>query len=155
MALFNTVITLDYGGKGRSSKVKMLLQKSRWEIMMTWIRVCTVEIVKCSIILSLKGKLMICNICKIWAWKESEKSKMTIKFFTMGCKRNLKKSPVLPTLPTPWDCSLPCSSIHGIFRQEYWSRFPFLLQRSSRPRDRTRVFLHCRQTRLSERQEVL
>ena len=24
------------------------------------------------------------------------------------------------------DCSLPGSSVHGIFRQEYWSKLPFL-----------------------------
>ena len=26
-----------------------------------------------------------------------------------------------PTLSDPMDCSLPGSSVHGIFRQEYWS----------------------------------
>ena len=29
-----------------------------------------------------------------------------------------------PTLCDPMDCSLPRSSIHGIFRQEYWSGMP-------------------------------
>ena len=28
------------------------------------------------------------------------------------------------TLSDPMDCSLPGSSIHGIFRQEYWSGLP-------------------------------
>ena len=30
-----------------------------------------------------------------------------------------------PTLCDPMDCSPPGSSIHGIFKQEYWSRLPF------------------------------
>ena len=29
-----------------------------------------------------------------------------------------------PTLSHPMDCSLPGSSVHGIFRQEYWSGVP-------------------------------
>ena len=29
------------------------------------------------------------------------------------------------TLRDPMDCSLPCSSIHGFSRQEYWSGVPF------------------------------
>ena len=29
-----------------------------------------------------------------------------------------------PTLSDPMDCSLPGSSVHGIFRQEYWSGVP-------------------------------
>ena len=29
-----------------------------------------------------------------------------------------------PTLSNPMDCSLPGSSVHGIFRQEYWSGVP-------------------------------
>ena len=34
-------------------------------------------------------------------------------------------SVVFPTLCDPMDCSLPGSSVHGIFRQEYWSGMPF------------------------------
>ena len=30
-----------------------------------------------------------------------------------------------PTLCYPMDCRFPGSSVHGIFRQEYWNRFPF------------------------------
>ena len=30
-----------------------------------------------------------------------------------------------PTLSDPMDCSPPSSSVHGIFKQEYWSRLPF------------------------------
>ena len=30
-----------------------------------------------------------------------------------------------PTLCDPMDCSPPGSSVHGIFRQEYWSGLPF------------------------------
>ena len=30
-----------------------------------------------------------------------------------------------PTLCDPMDCSLPGSSVHGLFRQEYWSGLPF------------------------------
>ena len=32
-----------------------------------------------------------------------------------------------PTLSDPMDCSLPGSSIHGIFRQEYWSGLSMIL----------------------------
>ena len=34
-----------------------------------------------------------------------------------------------PTLWDPMDCSPPGSSVHGIFRQEYWSGFPVLSPR--------------------------
>ena len=30
-----------------------------------------------------------------------------------------------PTVSDPMDCSPPDSSVHGISRQEYWSRLPF------------------------------
>ena len=30
-----------------------------------------------------------------------------------------------PTLFSPMDCSPPGSSVHGIFRQDYWSGLPF------------------------------
>ena len=33
--------------------------------------------------------------------------------------------PLCPTLRDPMDCSLPGSSVHGIFRQEYWSGLSF------------------------------
>ena len=29
------------------------------------------------------------------------------------------------TFPNPMDCNLPGPSVHGIFWQEYWSRWPF------------------------------
>ena len=42
------------------------------------------------------------------------------------CAKSLQ---VCPTLSDPLDCSLPRSSVHGIFsRQGHWSRLPFLLQ---------------------------
>ena len=31
-----------------------------------------------------------------------------------------------PTLSDPMDCSLPGSSVHGVFQQDYWSGLPFL-----------------------------
>ena len=31
----------------------------------------------------------------------------------------------VPTLCDPMDCSMPGSSVHGIFQQGYWSRLPF------------------------------
>ena len=45
-----------------------------------------------------------------------------------------------PTLRDPMDCSLPCSSIHGIFQARVleWIAIPFS-RGSCRPRDRTRV----------------
>ena len=35
-----------------------------------------------------------------------------------------KSLQLCPTLCNPMDCSLPGSSIHGIFQEEYWSRVP-------------------------------
>ena len=51
-----------------------------------------------------------------------------------------------PTLGNPMDCSLPGSSIHGIFQARVleWGAIAFS-RRSSRPRDWTRL-QHCRQT---------
>ena len=52
-----------------------------------------------------------------------------------GCKKQWNKSRTLcfcaqslqscPTLCSPMDCSLPGSSVHGIFQEEYWSGLPF------------------------------
>ena len=47
--------------------------------------------------------------------------------FLLQCKKVKSESEVAqscPTLSDPMDCSLPGSSIHGIFRQEYWSGVP-------------------------------
>ena len=45
-----------------------------------------------------------------------------------------------PTLCNPMDCSLPVSSAHGIFQQEYWSRLPFPTPGDlPNPRDRTHI----------------
>ena len=45
-----------------------------------------------------------------------------------GCGKERKKQSEVaqscPTLCNPTDCSLPGSSIHGIFQQEYWSGVP-------------------------------
>ena len=41
-------------------------------------------------------------------------------------KKESEVAQLCPTLCDPMDCSLPCSSIHGIFQQEYWSELPFL-----------------------------
>ena len=51
------------------------------------------------------------------------------------------------TLWDPTDCSLPGSSVHGIFQARIleWVAISFS-RGSSRPRDRTRVSLHCRKT---------
>ena len=35
-------------------------------------------------------------------------------------------APLCPALSNPMDCSPPGSSVHGIFRQEYWSKLPVL-----------------------------
>ena len=45
-----------------------------------------------------------------------------------------------PTLIDTMDCSPPGSSVHGIFRQKYWSGLPFFSSKaSSQPRDWTHV----------------
>ena len=43
------------------------------------------------------------------------------------------------TLCDPMDCSLPDSSVHGIFQARYWSALPFPSPEDCRPRDWTRV----------------
>ena len=51
-----------------------------------------------------------------------------------------------PTLCDPTDCSLPGSSVHGIFQARVLEWIAISFSRgSSRPRDRTRVYPHCRQ----------
>ena len=50
------------------------------------------------------------------------------------------------SLCSPVDCSLPGSSVRGIFHARVLEWVSIFFSRgSSRPRDRTRVFLHCRQ----------
>ena len=47
--------------------------------------------------------------------------------FLLQCIKVKSESNVVqscPTLSDPLDCSLPGSSIHGIFRQQYWSWVP-------------------------------
>ena len=47
--------------------------------------------------------------------------------FLLQCMKKKSESEVTqscPTLSDPMDCSLPGSSIHGIFRQKYWSGLP-------------------------------
>ena len=47
--------------------------------------------------------------------------------FLLQCMKMKSESEVTqlcPTLSDPMDCSLPGSSVHGIFRQEYWSGVP-------------------------------
>ena len=47
--------------------------------------------------------------------------------FLFQCMKGKSESEVTQsclTLSDPMDCSLPGSSIHGIFRQEYWSGVP-------------------------------
>ena len=48
--------------------------------------------------------------------------------FLLQCMKVKSESEVTqscPTLSDPMDCSPPGSSVHGIFRQEYWSGVPF------------------------------
>ena len=47
--------------------------------------------------------------------------------FLLQCMKGKSESEVAqscPTLSDPMDCSLPGSSIHGIFQQEYWNGVP-------------------------------
>ena len=47
--------------------------------------------------------------------------------FLLQCMKGKSESEVtqsFPTLSDPMDCSLPGSSVHGFFRQEYWSGVP-------------------------------
>ena len=47
----------------------------------------------------------------------------------------------------PVDYSLPATSVHGLFRQEYCSALPFPSPVSSQPKDQIHILslLHCRQ----------
>ena len=50
-------------------------------------------------------------------------------YFLLQCLKVKSESEVThlcPTLCDPKDYSLPGSSVHGIFQQEYWSELPFL-----------------------------
>ena len=69
--------------------------------------------------------------------KASQPSKLCV------CTKSLQ---LCPTLSNPMDCSLPGSSIHGISQARVleWVALSFS-RGSSRPRDQTRIYLHCRQ----------
>ena len=58
----------------------------------------------------------------------------------MKVKSESEVSQLCPTLSDPMDCSLPCSSVHGFSRQEYWSGVP------SPKRDQ--AFLKCCPTKI-------
>ena len=48
-------------------------------------------------------------------------------YFLLPCMKVKSQSEVAqlcPTLSSPMDCSLPGSSVHGIFQAEYWSEEP-------------------------------
>ena len=47
----------------------------------------------------------------------------------MKVKSESEAAQSCPTLQDPMDCSLPGSSVHGIFQQEYWSGCHCLLWR--------------------------
>ena len=49
-----------------------------------------------------------------------------------------------PTLHDPMDCSPPGSSVHGIFRQEYWSELPFPSRGFFPTQGSNPGLLHCR-----------
>ena len=79
------------------------------------------------------------SFSKAWKWKvksESEVAQVVYLKVTQSC----------PTPSDPMDCSLPGSSIHGIFQARIleWVAISFS-RGSSQPRDRTRGLLHCRQ----------
>ena len=63
-------------------------------------------------------------------------------FQGMKVKSESEVTQLCPTLSDPMDCSLPGSSVHGIFfRQEYWSGWP-LLSPSTSP-DLLVISGHC------------
>ena len=43
----------------------------------------------------------------------------------MKVKSESEVAQLCPTLSEPMDCNLPCSFVHGISRQEYWSGLQF------------------------------
>ena len=60
--------------------------------------------------------------------------------FLLQCMKVKNESEVAqscPTLSDPMDCSLPSSSIHGIFLQEYWSGVPLPSPTDSTVHDKT------------------
>ena len=60
-------------------------------------------------------------------WNSPGKNTGVSCHFLLQCKKVKGEREVAqscPTLSNPMDCSLPGSSIHGIFRQEYWSGLP-------------------------------
>ena len=63
--------------------------------------------------------------------------------YNLYLKKKIAQS--CPTLCDPMDCSLPGSSIHGILRQEYWSRLLFPSPWVFPTQGLNPGLLHCRQ----------
>ena len=60
-------------------------------------------------------------------WNSPGKNTRVGCHFLLQCMKVKSESEVTqscPTLGYPMDCSLPGSSVHGIFRQEYWGGVP-------------------------------
>ena len=60
-------------------------------------------------------------------WESPGKNTGVGCHFLLQCMKVKSESEVTqscPTLRDPMDCSLPGSSIHGIFQEEYWSGVP-------------------------------
>ena len=83
---------------------------------------------------------------ELMGWKRKWEIKDDYKGFYLSNHRTEKKesesevAQLCPTLSDPMDCSLPRSSIHGIFQARVLERVSISFSRgSSRPRDRTRV----------------
>ena len=68
----------------------------------------------------------------LWVLKRSKRNLPSVQFSSVAQS--------CPTLCDPMDCSLPCSSVHGIFQAIILEWIAISFSRgSSRPRDRTQV----------------
>ena len=74
-------------------------------------------------------------------WSKKKKKKTVMDSVYVPARKRSEVAQSCPTFCNPMDCSLPCSSVHGIFqaRIREWVAISFF-RGSSRPRDRTRVF---------------
>ena len=61
-----------------------------------------------------------------WDSPGKNTSGLAFPFQCMKVKRESEVTWSCLTLSVPMDCSLPGSSVHGIFRQEYWSGMLFI-----------------------------
>ena len=75
--------------------------------------------------MEIEESLLVVGLCPISAIIQEPNENPHCLFQCMKVKSENEVAQSGPTLSDPMDCSPPGSSVHGISRQEYWSRVPF------------------------------